>query len=99
VQGSIGIETLPFEYQSRPISLAVASNCHALPPGVGGYLFLQWLRSCPISLEVSDREDAHEIIRQQKWTHFPGVKVCSLNEDCRAYRDDNSLRAAAKWAL
>jgi len=66
VQGLIGIETLPFEYQSRPLSLAVASNFHALQPGVGGFLFLQWLRSCPIALEVGGSEDAHKIIRQQK---------------------------------
>jgi len=99
VQGSIGIETLPFEYQTRPINLAVASNFHALKPGVGGFLFLQWLRSCPIALEVGGSEDAHKIIRQQKWIQFPGVRVYSLNEDYRAYRDDNSLGAVAKWAL
>jgi hypothetical protein len=99
VQGSIGIETLPFEYQSRSMSLAVASNFHALQPGVGGYLFLHWLRSCPIALEVGGSEDAHKIIRQQKWTHFPSIKVYSLNEEYRAYSDDNSLRAVAKWVL
>jgi hypothetical protein len=99
VQGSIGVETLSFEYQSRPLSLAVASNFHALQPGVGGYLFLQWLKTCPAALEVGGSENAHEIIRQQKWTHLSGVKFYSLNEDYRGYRDDDSFRAIAKWAL
>ncbi len=42
--GTIGIEQLRFEFENKDMVIGVPSNYHALQPGVGGYLFLQWMK-------------------------------------------------------
>ncbi|MGH9452774.1 MAG: hypothetical protein ACRD2O_02260 [Terriglobia bacterium] len=97
VIGVVGVERMPFEFESRPLTLGIGTNFHALQRGIGGLLFMQWVKSCALALEYGGTEDAHVIIRKQNWTYFPGVRIYTLNHDYPVYPSDPAYRRAAKW--
>jgi len=99
VVGTIGVELLKFHYGGQEIVAGVGSNFHALRSGVGGYLFLQWVKACPFSLEFGGSEDAHKIISHQRWSYFKGIKTFVLNYDYPAYPGNRWFHKGAKWAL
>jgi hypothetical protein len=99
VNGLVGVEHMPFEFESQPFTLGLGTNFHALQHGVGGLLFMQWVKSSGLTLEYGGSEDAHRIVRQQNWTYFPGVRIYTLNYDYPVYSGDRVHRRAAKWIL
>lgn len=99
IVGTIGIELLNFQYREKEIVAGVASNFHVAVPGIGGYLFLHWVKTCPFSLEFGGSRDAHKIISQQRWTCFTGIKTLVLNHDYPVYPNNSWLSRTAKWAL
>ncbi len=99
VVGLVGVERMPFEFDSQPFTLGFGTNFHALQHGIGGLLFMQWVRSSGLALEYGGTEDAHRIIRQQRWTYFPGVRIYTLNHDYPVYPNDRVHRRAGKWIL
>ena len=97
VEGTIGVECLRFEYESREISLGLATNFHAFQPGIGGYLYMKWVKSCSGALEFGGSDDAHRVISSTgKWTYFSGVKQYVLNHPFPVYPGDPWWRGAAK---
>jgi hypothetical protein len=99
VQGTIGVDQMRFEYESREMILGLATNFHAFQPGIGGYLYLKWMKCCPGALEFGGTEDAHRVIRSTgKWTYFSGVKQYVLNYIFPVYPGDAWWRVAAKSA-
>jgi hypothetical protein len=97
VQGTIGVERLQFEYESREITLGLGTNFHAFQPGIGGYLYMKWMRLYPGALEFGGTEDAHRVLTSsRKWTYFAGVKQYVLNRPFPVYPGDTWWRAAAK---
>ncbi len=99
VQGTIGVHPLRFEYESREMIFGFAPSFHAFQPGIGGYLYLKWMKSCPGAVEFGGTEDAHRVIRSSRhWTYFTGVKQYVLNYAFPAYPSDAWWRAAAKSA-
>jgi hypothetical protein len=99
VIGLVGVEQMPFEFESHPLTLGFGTNFHALQHGVGGILFMRWIKSSVLALEYGGTEDAHRIVQQQKWTYFPGVRIYGLNHDYPVYPSDRAHRRAAKWVL
>jgi hypothetical protein len=99
VNGLVGVEHMPFEFESQPFTLGFGTNFHALQHGVGGLLFMQWVKSSSLALEYGGSEDAHRIVRQQKWTYFPGARIYTLNHDYPVYSGDRAHRRAVKWVL
>jgi hypothetical protein len=103
VLGTIGIDLLRFEYTSegvtREMVFGQASNYYALRRGVGGYLFMQWMKSCPHGIEFGGSDDAHKVIRSQKWMYCPGIKSYVLNKPYTVYPGEASWRIAAKWIM
>ncbi len=97
--GTIGIEQLRFEFENKDMVIGVPSNYHALQPGVGGYLFLQWMKTCPFGLEFGGSEDAHKVIRKQGWKYFAGIKTYVLNYDYPIYPGNKWPRRLAKRVL
>ena len=65
VIGSIGIELMPFEHEGQRKTIAFGSNFHAAHSGVGGFLFLTWMKSAPLSLVFGGSPDTHRILRAQ----------------------------------
>jgi hypothetical protein len=97
--GTIGIELLNFQYRGMEIVAGVASNFHVAVPGIGGYLYFHWVKTCPFSLEFGGSEDAHKIVSQQRWTCFNGIKKFILNYDYPVYPNNRWWSRAAKWAV
>jgi hypothetical protein len=98
VLGTLGSEQMPFAHQSRPLALGFGSNFFALQPGVGGALFLQWLKSNAVGAVFGGSRDTHRITRSQGWTYFRGVKTYYLNRAYRPVAGEPGWRAALKWA-
>jgi len=99
VAAAMGLEHLRFEYDRREVTLGCASNLVTFEPGAGGYLFLLWMRASHIACLYGGSADTHRLVRSQKWTYFPGVKVYRLNARARARPAEPLWRRAAKSML
>jgi hypothetical protein len=96
---SIGVEKMPFEYNSEKIIVGFGSNFHSLRSGIGSYLFLYWQKCCSVGLVYGGSEEAHKIIRRQNWSFFDGVRSYMLNKTYLPYPGQPKWRVAAKWVL
>ena len=99
VAAAIGLEHLPCEHEGRPVRIGCASNFVAFAKGAGGYLFLHWVRSSEVSCIYGGSEDTHRILRSQRWTYFPGVRIHRLNGRFETRPADPPWRRAAKAVL
>ncbi len=99
VIGMIGVERMRFLAADGPRDLAFATNFHAARPGVGGLLYLRWLRTCPLGLVFGGSHDTHEILRRQRWTYLPGARTYSLNRRPRVAPGDPLWKRWAKRLL
>jgi len=79
VVGVVGVDAVPFEHDGERMLLGFGSNFHASQKGVGGILFLQWLKSVPVGAVFGGTEMTHAITRKQNWTYFSGIKTYFLN--------------------
>ncbi len=96
---TIGLEKMPFEYDSQKIVAGFGSNFFSLRSGVGSYVFLHSLKSCPLGLVYGGSEETHKILRRQNWVFFTGVRNYALNKLYCSYPGQAKWRAAAKWVL
>jgi len=99
IGATIGVDLMRFEHETRPLTLGFGTNFHSLLPGCGGYLFMQWVKSCEAGLVFGGTGDTHRILEQQKWTYFQGIKTFYLNPQYRAEPGEAAWRVAAKWLL
>lgn len=97
--GTMGVEQMHFRFGEKEMMIGIPSNYHALQPGAGGYLYLQWMKKCPFGLEFGGSEDAHEIIRKQSWKYFAGIKSYILNYDYPLYAGNKWPHRLAKRVL
>jgi hypothetical protein len=96
---TIGVESMPFEYDSRRIIVGCGSNFHSLRSGLGGYLFLHWCKRNPLSLVVGGSADTHRIIRRPGWRSFAGIRRYALNKPYLPSPREARWRVAAKWVM
>jgi hypothetical protein len=96
VLGTVGVERMPFEVDGAAVTLGFGSNFYAFQPGAGGYLFMQWVRSCPLALVFGGSPDTHRILRQQEWTYCSGVRVYELNRPFRRRPGESAWRSVAR---
>jgi len=80
VAGTVGVERMPLACGDDALTVGFGSSFYTLQPGAGGYLFMQWLKTCPAGLVFGGSADTHRILRQQQWTYYPGVKLYHLNQ-------------------
>ena len=99
VDGTLGVELMPFAIGSEKVTLGFGSNFHALRPGVGGVLFLRWMRACPRGLVFGGSADTHRLLRGQRWTYLEGATTYHLNAPYAARPKDRWWMTAAKWTL
>jgi hypothetical protein len=97
VIGTIGVERMPFRYHDQNLTIGFGTNFYSLKQGAGGFLFRQWMRSCPLAISLGASQDAHRILRSQRWPYFEGVKFLCLNKPYEFYPEDASWKRAAKW--
>ena len=99
IVGTIGVERMRFRCGSHEVTLGFATNFHASQAGVGGYLFMQWMKSCQGGIVFGGSPDVHRILHQQQWTYFPAVKTYYLNRPFTSHPDEDWWRVVAKKAL
>jgi hypothetical protein len=99
VDGTLGVELMPFRVGSQELTMGFGSNFHALRPGAGGVLFLRWMRACPLGIVFGGSPDTHRLLRGQEWTYLPGAKTYYLNAPYAARPKDGWWLTTAKWAL
>jgi len=96
VAATIGWERMRFEYEGRELILGFGSSNWSLRKGAGGFLFRRWLQDCPIGLIFGGTAYAHQILKNQKWTYFEGVRPFYLNDTLSFRPDEPRWRVAAK---
>jgi hypothetical protein len=97
VVGTIGLERLRFRAGSVESDFGFATAYYALQPGVGGVLYLQWMKLFPAGLVFGGSQDTHEIIGSQHWKYYAGINVYALNRRYPPYEGEWWFRRAAKW--
>lgn len=99
VIGSIGIERMPFEYHGQRQDVAFGSNFYAAHSGVGGFLYLTWMKSAPVAMVFGGSRDTHNILRAQNWTYYPEVRIYKANVRYAPRAGENMARSVAKRLL
>jgi hypothetical protein len=101
VIGTLGRELARFEYDSRELTLRIASNWYSLQRGVGGELSQYSAESNPDStgLMFSGSKDTLAILRHRKWIFVPGVLGYFLNNPYPLYSAETKWRSTAKSFL
>jgi hypothetical protein len=99
VIGTVGVERMPFRYRGNDLTVGFGTNYHSLKPGAGGFLYRHWLKSCQLAISLGGSEDAHRILKSQKWPYFDGIKRLCLNKPYGAYPGDAPWKRAAKWLV
>lgn len=96
IAGTLGVETMLFQHQGRERRLGFGSNFHALKPGVGGLLLLQWLHSCEFGLVFGGTESSLRVFRTQNWTEYPRMPLWYLNRPFTPGAGESAWRVLAK---
>jgi hypothetical protein len=99
VIGSIGIEQMPFEYRGQRQDVAFGSNFFAFHSGVGGFLYLKWMKSAPIAMVFGGSPDTHRILQAQKWTYYPEVRMYHAHGRFAPIAGENKVRRFARGLL
>jgi hypothetical protein len=99
ITGTLGLDLMRFEARSREWTLGFGSNFNAAKPGVGGLLYLTWMKSCPSGLVFGGSPSAHALYRKEGWTYFSGVKAFVLNRPYDPSPGEGVLRRGAKKIL
>lgn len=97
VAGVLGLERMPFRYGARDMTVGFGTNYYSMESGAGGFLFMHWLKSCDVGISFGGSQDAHRLIRSQRWPYFEGVGVYLLNKAYEVYPGQPAWKRAAKW--
>jgi hypothetical protein len=99
IAGIIGLDQMRFAAGERLLTLAFATNYHAAQPGAGGLLYLHWMKTSSFGLVFGGSEDTHNILRQQRWAYFAGVKALVLDRPYLLWPGEPLWRRWAKRLL
>ncbi len=87
--GTQGVEWMPFDEGGRIHRLGFGSNYLAFRPGVGAYLYANWLRSCDAGMVFGATADVHKILKKSGWAYYEGLHSYYLN---RRYTNSEPTR-------
>jgi hypothetical protein len=90
---------MPFRYRGNDLTVGFGTNYYSLQPGTGGFLFRHWMKACPLAISLGASQDAHRILRRQRWPYFDGVKLLCLNKPYDSYPEEPTWKRAAKWIV
>ena len=79
IVGTLGLDSIPFLIREQVVTMGFGSNFHTLVEGVGGLLFLRWIRSCRHHLTYNSSEQTRKITAAQNWKPLFGVVSLSYN--------------------
>ncbi|MEJ2238359.1 MAG: hypothetical protein P8X82_08690 [Gemmatimonadales bacterium] len=99
VCGIVGVESMPFVAGTARWKIGFGSNFYSLISGVGGLLFLQWLRSCPYALVFGGSRDTKRIVTRQGWKLVHVARLYRINRTYINQPYERAWRAFAKGVL
>jgi len=99
VLGTIGVDKMRFQCGSTELTLGFGSNFHSLKPGLGGYLFAKWIKSCDGGLVFGGSDDTHAILKGHGGALVKPVSVYYMNRPYGEGAEGSWLRAGARWLL
>lgn len=97
--GIMGIDMLQFTVEASSLRVAFATNFYSLQSGIGGMLWLKWIKLGDMGLVFGGSEDTHRIISAFKFDYYPGVNFYRLNAQFEAYKEDSTLKGIVKTGL
>jgi hypothetical protein len=96
----IGFDRLRFDNQGQDLVIGMGTNFYSLRPGVGGFLWLHWMKSCSAGMLFGGNQNSHAIPKKQKnFVYYPGVNVYTLNAKYSTYEGEAVWRVALKSLL
>ncbi len=95
----IGFDRLRFELYGEEIMIGMATNFYTLKPGIGGFLWLHWMKRCNTGLVFGGSQDSHNILKKQQFTYYPGINLYTLNARYSIYSNDPAWKIPLKHAL
>jgi hypothetical protein len=93
------VDRLRFENRGKEIKIDMATNFYTLKPGLGGFLWLQWMKNCSVGLVFGGSDDSHKILKRQKFTYYPDVNTYTLNATFISYPGDAQWKKITKKLL
>jgi hypothetical protein len=99
IVGTLGLDLMRFAGRSREWTLGFGSNFNSARPGIGGLLYLTWMKSCEAGLVFGGSEEAHALYRREGWTYLSGVRTFVLNRPYDTVPGEGVLRRGAKRIL
>ncbi|MGA8100776.1 MAG: hypothetical protein WB869_01405 [Candidatus Acidiferrales bacterium] len=99
IRATLGFERMRFESKGQELIIGAGSNFYSLSPGVGGILFVQWLKACPVGLVYGGSPDTHRMIRGRRWTFYEGVRQFILGNPYEPYPGESRWRLGVKSVL
>ena len=99
IKATLGCERMRFEYKGREVIIGAGSNFYSISPGVGGILFVHWLKACPIGLVYGGSPDTHRMIRGRRWIFYEGIRGFILNNPYKLYPGERRWRVGVKSVL
>jgi hypothetical protein len=95
----IGFDRLRFECDGQELSIGMATNFYTLKPGMGGFLWLQWMKNCGLGIVFGGSEDTHRILKKQHFTYYQGINMYSMNGRFSEYGGESPWRKYSKRVL
>jgi hypothetical protein len=99
IVGTLGLDLMRFESRGHGWTLGFGSNFNSVKPGIGGLLYLTWLRSCPAGLVFGGSAEAHALYQREGWKYYSGVKTFVLNRPYDLAPGEGALKRGAKRVL
>jgi hypothetical protein len=97
--GIIGVDMLHFATQTSSIKVAFGTNFYSLKPGVGGMLWLKWLKLGDIGLVFGGSKDTHRILRARNFDYYSGINLYRMNAQFEGYKEDSAIKGIVKAGL
>lgn len=97
--GIIGVELLEFVTPASSLKVAFATNFYSLQPGIGGMLWLKWMKLGDMGLVFGGSQDAHRILTARKFDYYSGINLYRLNAEFEPYNEDSAIKGIVKAGL
>lgn len=99
IEATVGVEYLPMQAYGKRFTLGFGSNFYSRSPGLGGLLFLHWLKSCDAGVVFGGSADTHALVKRTGWRYFDGLYEYTTPFEFRCWQDEPRWKAALKTAL
>ncbi|MCB1064313.1 MAG: hypothetical protein KDN20_15525 [Verrucomicrobiae bacterium] len=99
ILGTLGVESIPFQVGERIEKVGFGSNFHVLNDGIGGLLFIRWIRANPNAMVIGGSDDTQRILKGQHWSNPTDLKILTYNAPASSASNQPKALQALKHAI